>query len=140
MNENTKPSSAVDIADENFESSDAYDPRQYPNATPVEPESAIESDKRYKIQFWVYPALAPFVYVLLGMMLRLPHWWSLGWVIIPISAIVSVKMPKWVKLVSLSPFIFVFVGMMNIIPGWWAWGWMIIPIFGILSAGVKRRW
>ncbi|MCL2708611.1 MAG: hypothetical protein FWF03_05785 [Defluviitaleaceae bacterium] len=133
MNENAKPALTEDDEKYASESQDNLDPRQIPptEAIPVLDEG--EPVKKAKLEFWVYPALAPFAYIAMGMLFK---WWAWGWIVIPVSAIVATPMPKWVKAVSLSPFAYILTGLFF---GWWAWGWMIIPVTAILASGGFRR-
>ena len=78
-------------------------------------------------------ALAPFIYVGLGLLI--PGWqiWAVGWIIIPVIPIIEtfIKNRSLAVLVGLTPFIYVGLGIL--IGGWfWAWGWMIIPVAGII--------
>ena len=142
MNENTIPEKEKEIIDdyEIEDKEEGFDPRQYPPGYEQEEEFSFYDDETEhkkettRFHWWVLPALAPFIYVVLGLMLG-GWFWAWGWVIIPVSSIVSVPMPFWVKFVSLSPFIYVMLGMFF---GAWAWAWMIIPVSGILGSGVKR--
>jgi hypothetical protein len=87
---------------------------------------------KYKLETWAFTALAPFIYLALGFAFG---WWAWGWIIIPVSAIVSSPIDNSQKIVALSPFVYILMGRFM---GLWAWGWMIIPISAILSQAVKK--
>ena len=62
------------------------------NGVPAFDTGFETADKRvteptsFGIQWWAFPALAPFVYVLIGLLFGDP-WWAFGWMIIPVSGI-----------------------------------------------------
>ena len=112
-----------------------YDPRQYPQDTREEESSyrVVESKKKYKVENWIFPALSPFAFLLLGFAFG---WWAWGWIIIPVCAIIGTPMKFWMKIVSLSPFLYLILGFAF---GWWAWAWIMIPVSAILSQGIRRK-
>jgi len=116
----------------------------------VEGDRGVRVDLRLNLRFKglmtrLVP-LSPFIYVILGItqnswMPWLPgsvtlNFWIWGWVIIPITAILTSGMGVHL-ITATSPFIYVLLGVFF---GWWAWGWLIIPISGILfSSGSTKK-
>ena len=103
----------------------------------------LEEDYGFNVQFRLsrlmmkIVPLSPFIYVILGITqgswiplfpIEMINWWAWGWVIIPMTAILSGGAGIH-SIVALSPFIYVLLGFFF---GWWAWGWLIIPISAIL--------
>ena len=111
-----------------------HDPRQYPPGYTVEDSAPVRRKAGYGVEEWVFVALSPFLYIILGIMFG---WWSWAWVIIPLTAVITYSRDIGKHtLTALSPFIYVLFG---IFFGWWAWGWIIIPLSAILLEGVYRK-
>jgi hypothetical protein len=126
---------------------------QRPHAEYIAPKDEPARDERrsgwrIKVKFgWGLVAMAPFLYVLVGMLQNyigyyIPfwgyfglNWWAWGWIIIPGSAILCSPI-KWThKFVSLSPFIYLLLGFWF---GMWAFGWVVIPLAACMEAGVIK--
>ena len=87
-------------------------------------------------------ALSPFIYIITALIIGGWRIWALGWIIIPVSAILveMIQKRRLRNIANLSPFIYVGLGLY--FGGmFWAWGWMIIPIMYIIlgSSGKSRK-
>ena len=86
-------------------------------------------------------ALAPFIYVALGLLIPGWHIWAVGWIIIPtmplIISFIESRNPG--VIVALTPFVYVGLGILLMDWRFWALGWIIIPASAILIGASRRK-